>query len=33
MDKQMTMSFRKDELAEVRTHRKEFFTQMGRVVP
>ena len=33
MDKQMTMSFWTDELAEVRTHKKEFLTQMDRLVP
>ena len=29
----MTMSFWTDELAEVRTHKKEFLTQMDRLVP
>ena len=33
MDKQMTMSFWTDELAEVRTHKKEFLEQMDRLVP
>ena len=33
MDKQMTMSFWRDELAEVRTHKKEFLEQMDRLVP
>jgi IS5 family transposase len=33
MDKQMTMSFWTDELAEVRTHKKEFLTQMDQLVP
>ena len=29
----MTMSFWTDELAEVRTHKKEFLEQMDRLVP
>ena len=33
MDKQMTMSFWTEELAEVRMHKKEFLTQMDRLVP
>ena len=33
MDKQLTMSFLTDELAEVRTHKKEFLEQMDRLVP
>ena len=33
MDKQLTMSFWTDELAEVRTHKKEFLEQMDRLVP
>ena len=33
MDKQLTMSFLTDELAEVRTHKKEFLGQMDRLVP
>ena len=33
MVKQMTMSFWTDELAEVRTHKKEFLEQMDRLVP
>ena len=33
MDKQMTMSFWTDELAEVRTNKKEFLEQMDRLVP
>ena len=33
MDKQITMSFWTDELAEVRTHKKEFLEQMDRLVP
>ena len=33
MDQQMTMSFWTDELAEVRTHKKEFLEQMDRLVP
>ncbi len=33
MDKQLTMSFWMDELAEVRTHKKEFLEQMDRMVP
>ena len=31
MDKQMTMSFWTDELAEVRTRKKEFLMQMGPI--
>ena len=33
MNKQLTMSFWTDELAEVRTHKKEFLEQMDRLVP
>ena len=33
MNKQMTMSFWTDELAEVRTNKKEFLEQMDRLVP
>lgn len=33
MDKQLTMSFLTDKLAEVRTHKKEFLGQMDRLVP
>jgi hypothetical protein len=33
MDKQMTMSFWTDELAEVRTNKKEFLEQMDQLVP
>ena len=33
MDKQMTMSAFTDELATVRTHKKEFLSQIERIVP
>ena len=33
MDKQMTMSAFSDELANVRTHKKEFLAQIERIVP
>lgn len=33
MNKQLTISFWTDELAEVRTHKKEFLEQMDRLVP
>lgn len=33
MDKQMSMSFFTDELAEVKTHKKEFLEQMDRLIP
>ena len=33
MDKQMTMSVFSDELANVRTHKKEFLSQIERIVP
>ena len=33
MDKQMTMSAITDELASVRTHKKEFLAQIERIVP
>lgn len=33
MDKQMTMSAFSDELANVRTHKKEFLVQIERIVP
>ena len=32
MDKRLTMSILTDELAEVRTHKKEFLEQMDRLV-
>ncbi len=33
MDKQMSMSFFTDELAEVKTHKKEFLGQMNQLIP
>ena len=33
MDKQMTISAFSDELAQVRTKKKEFLTQIERIVP
>ena len=33
MDKQMTMSALRDELAQVRTKKKEFLAQIERIVP
>lgn len=33
MNKQMTMSAFSDELANVRTHKKEFLAQIERIVP
>ena len=33
MDKQMSMSFFTDELAEVKTHKKEFLEQMNQLIP
>lgn len=33
MDKQMSMSFFTDELAEVKTHKKEFLEQMDQLIP
>ena len=33
MDKQTSMSFFTDELAEVKTHKKEFLEQMDQLIP
>lgn len=33
MDKQMSMSFFTDELAEVKTHKKDFLGQMNQLIP
>ena len=33
MDKQMTISAFSDELAQVRTKKKEFFAQIDRIIP
>ena len=33
MDKQMSLSAFSDELAQVRTKKKEFLTQMDRIIP
>ena len=33
MDKQMSLSALSDELAQVRTKKKEFLTQMDRIIP
>ena len=33
MDKQTSMSFFTDELAEVKTHKKEFLSQMEQLIP
>ena len=33
MDKQMSLSALSDELAQVRTKKKEFLTQMNRIIP
>lgn len=33
MDKQMSMSFFTDELAEVKTHKKAFLGQMNQLIP